>query len=148
MTNAAAPIGLTANSTDVQDADLGIFLEIVRGLNESPSVRGTDTIVPGLAGRVARNRVADVLTIELRGIVTGAGADEAAQRSDYRTNVNTVRALFDPTSLVTLVAALEDGTSATITARPLNLVWDQLLPTLANVSIEMESIDPDWVIGS
>jgi hypothetical protein len=47
-----------------------------------------------------------------------------------------------------LVASLEDGTTATLICRPLNIVWDVQVPSLwANVSIELEAVDPpDWVI--
>lgn len=73
MANPAAVVGLTFGGTDIQHNPIGIFLEIVRGLNEGPSVRGSDTVVPGLAGRIARNRVADRWDIELRGLVAGTG---------------------------------------------------------------------------
>lgn len=73
MSNPAAVIGLTFGGTDVQQQPIGIFLELVRGFGEGPSVRGTDTVVPGLVGRIARNRVADTWRIELRGMVAGTG---------------------------------------------------------------------------
>ena len=228
MSSPVAVIGLTVGGTDVQVID-GIFLQIVRGLNESPEVRGIDTIVPGLAGRIARNRKADRLVIELRGHVMGAGTAAVAaetaggfattlaadtvpgattvvvadatgiddaelarvgdtgeteiravadvtgttvtltaplvrahdtgdvvrqvdglgssgDRADFRTNAKIVRALFDPTALRVVVAALEDGTTATITARGLpGQLWDQDMPEFASVSIEMEAV-ADWVI--
>lgn len=148
MTNAAAVIGLTVDGTDVQQATIGIFLELVRGLNEPPRVRGVDTVVPGLAGRIARNRVSDGFILELRGYVAGTGSDEAAQRGDFRELVNTFRALFDPTrDPVDVVATLEDGSTATCSARALpTAVWDQVVPSMARVSLEMESLDADWVI--
>jgi hypothetical protein len=149
VTNAVAVIGLTYDGTDVQQSGFGIFLEIVRGLNETPEVRGTDTVVPGRAGRIARNRVADRLPIELRGIVMGNGANEAAQRADFRTNVLALRALFSSSRVpANLVATLEDGSTATISARPLpGMLWDEQVASLfANVSVELESVDPEWVI--
>lgn len=140
MSSGAAVIGLTYDGTDIQQADYGIFLEIVRGLNEPPQVRGIDTVVPGLPGRVPRNRVVDVLTLELRGFVTGDG------RAAFRANAATVRALFYPTNdPAVLVATLEDGSTATITARALpTQLWGQVVPEFATVSIELESVDPDW----
>lgn len=71
MTSGVATVGVTYDGEDVQRGDLGIFLEVVRGLNESPDVRGVDIVVPGAVGRVARNRIADRMVIELRGIVRG-----------------------------------------------------------------------------
>jgi len=232
MTNAVAVIGLTYDGTDLQAADFGVFLELVRGLNEPPAVRGVDLIVPSRAGRIVRNRVADALTIELRGYVMGTGtpataaetgggvdttmsadalagatsivltsatgiadnqylrigdtdeteirrvdpswtagttipltaplmrnhdagdqvrqvdsAGSSGDREVFRTNVKIVRGLFDPTAEpANLIAALEDGTVATIAARTLNSIWNQITPDLAEVSIELESSDPDWVI--
>lgn len=149
MANDAAVIGLTYRGTDLQDADFGIFLEVRRGLNEPPKVRGTDTVVPGLTGRYWRNRVADTRTLELVGYIspgtTGGGG--AADRAGFRANVQTVQALFDPTEDPgDLVATLEDGTTATIGARGVNAVWNQITPELASVSFELESVDPEWVI--
>lgn len=251
MTNSYATIPLTFGGTDVQQNPIGIFLEIYRGLNEVPSVRGIDTVVPGLAGRIARNRVVGVLAIELRGMVRGTGneietvtitggptsgtftltfagqttsgiawnasaatvqaalealsnvapgdvvvtggpmpglgvsvafggvysgvnvtqmtgsaaglaggtpvltiatlvaggAADVARIASFRTLVKIVRALFDPRAMpASLVATLEDGTTATISARTLNIVWEKLAPSTARISIELESVDGDWVI--
>jgi hypothetical protein len=149
MSNAAAVIGLTFRSVDIQRADFSVFLEVKRGLNEIPEVRGQDTVVPGLAGRYFRNRVADRRTIELRGFVSGYDAtpSEAADRRDFRHRVEELRDLFDPTlDPGTLAAALEDGGTATIEARATNVVWNQVAPSLHEVSVEMESVDPEWVV--
>lgn len=142
MTNAVAVVGLTFGGTDLQTADFGVFLELSRGLNERPAPRGVDLIVPSRAGRIVRNRVGDVLAIELRGYVMGA------TRTAFRTSAKAVRALFDPRSApANLVATLEDSTTATIAARTLNSIWDQIMPEIAAVSIELESVDPDWVVA-
>lgn len=152
MTSPLAVIGLTFRTTDIQTADLGIFFEITRGLNEPPTVRGEDVLVPGRPGRIAiaGGFEADVLTIELEGKVTAGGedGDEADQRSAFRVNAKVVRALFDPTlDPGALVALLEDGTTATIQARAMpTQLWDQPADVHADVSIELQSVDPDWVI--
>jgi hypothetical protein len=79
----------------------------------------------------------------------GNGSTDALQRADFRAGVNIIRALFSPSRApAALVATLEDGTTATISARPLNLVWAEDVASLsATVSIELESVDPDWVIA-
>jgi hypothetical protein len=144
MTNALAPIGLTYNGTDIQQSTIGIFLEIIRGLNEGPSVRGTDTVVPSLPGRIARNRVRDVIALELEGVVMGSGSVYADQIEDFRGLVNTLHALFDPTAMpADLVASLENGSTATIAARTLNILWDQDTPLSARVNIALEAVE-DW----
>lgn len=153
MTSAAAVIGLTVDSVDVQDVD-GIFLEVKRGIGEVPEVRGVDLIVPAYAGRIVRNRVADRLPIILEGWVRGVGTASGASgededRADFATNRAALRVLFDPTAdPVLLEATLEDGTTQSINARTLNIVYDQVVPSFARVNIEMESVDPDWVAGS
>jgi hypothetical protein len=152
MTSAVATIGLTYAGTDVQLSDLSIFLEIVHGLAEPPTVRGSDIIVPGLAGRIAGNRVNDVLPIELEGFVR---ADDVAigtenARDSFQYNRATVRALFATNrARAELLATLEDGTQYTIMARPLNAIWNTVIASeFATVSISLEGYD-DWeLVGS
>lgn len=147
MSSPVAVIGLTFRGTDIQDLD-GLFLEITGGLDELPEVRGEDTVVPGLAGRVSQNRIADRRELELEGYVRGVGADEEGDRSAYRTNVIAMQALFDPTlDPGELVASLEDGSTATINARALNIVGAQKMPSFKLVSVKLESVDPNWVIA-
>lgn len=145
------PIGvvpLTYKGTDLQRSDYTVFLEIVRGLDEVTDVRGQDTVIPSLAGRVARNRVADRRSIELRGWVSGTGATEELARSSYRTLVKELQTLFSPTAAAgNLVATLEDGTTATISARSLSIMWgDPVVPSHRPLSVELESIAPNWTI--
>lgn len=153
MTTAVAVVGLTFSGTDIQQLD-SIFLEIRRGLGEVVDVRGVDLVVPSRAGQIVRNRVGHRLSILLEGYVRGVGmltSGETAESSDrdaFATNRAALRALFDPTAApAALLATLEDGTSQTIDARTLNIVFDELVPTHHRVSIEMESVDPDWVAG-
>lgn len=147
MSTLVAPItGLTYGGTDIQVLD-GIYLELVKGL-EGPSTRGVDSIVPSLAGRTRRNRKADVTDLELRGWVRGSGSDEAAQRASFAVNRLALTTLFDPTlGDQVLSATLEDGSTATINAlRKTPIVLNQQVPSFAYVSIELDSVDPDWVI--
>src|SRR5689334_19818953 len=109
MTTSVAVVGLTYDSEDIQTIP-GLFLEIVVGLNETPSVRGVDTTIPTAPGRVPRARVADTLRIELRGFVAGSGSGESGDRAAFATLRQTVRTLFSPTRApADLVATLEDG---------------------------------------
>jgi hypothetical protein len=147
MANPAAVIGLTYRATDIQNSfaagAAAIFLEIKKGLNEPPTVRGTDTIVPGLAGRLQGTRVKDMVKVELEGLVVGAQG--VTERSSFRTKVTAFRALFDPTISGSLVATLEDATTKTLTlARTTSVLWDQIQPGLARVNVELESTAGDW----
>jgi hypothetical protein len=148
-----ATVGLFYDSEDLQRADLGVFCRIVKGLNEPPTVRGTDSIVPALAGRIEGLRINDVLPIELECWVQ-PDADEttsAGQMSSFRTNQKDLRALFAPNrQRATLLAVLEDGTFMSIQARPLNVIWNELIPSVvASASVALEGYD-DWaeVVGS
>lgn len=147
MTTQVFPIGLTFGGTDLQDlAGSGILLYLKRGLNEPAPVRGSDVVIPGKPGRLAGARVKDGRSgIVLEGIVTGAGATGALELSSFRSRWTTFAALFDPTVVRALVATLEDATTRTIQARTLNIAVDQsIAPMLAEVSIELESVAPDW----
>lgn len=148
MTNAAAVIGLDYGGTDLQEDPFGIFLEVIHGLNESPAVRGVDVTVPGRDGQVVGSRVVHVTAIELEGYVAGQGSDESAQRADFAAMRTTLKALFDPTTSATLTATLEDGATATITARALGngLLWAQVTPACARLNVTLESVDPEWVV--
>lgn len=151
MTSPVAIIGLTYDGVDVQEEDLDIFFEVTRGLNEAPEVRGVDTVVPSRAGRVPRARQDDVLRVVLKGHVRGSGADDAAQKEDYRANADTVRALFSPNrEPADLVALAEDGSTRTLICRPIGSpMWNERVASLyADVSVELEAVDPpDWSVA-
>lgn len=147
MTSPVATVGVEYDGFDCQQVDLQIFIEIIKGLNEVPSVRGTDSIVPALAGRAEGLRINDVLKIELAGFVRADPAltTAADQQASYRTNMDTVRGLFATNRLrADLVATLEDGTQRTISARPLNMIVQEVIASIfVYVSIELEGYD-DW----
>lgn len=154
MTSPVASIGLIYDGTDLQPSDLQVFLQIVHGLNEPPSVRGSDYVVPALAGRVEANRVNDVLQIILEGFVRANPSETttSAARSSFRSNAQAIRTLFAPNrARAALVATLEDGTVMSISARPLpGQMWSEpVISEFAQVSIELEGYD-DWVevVGS
>lgn len=149
MTNAVAVIGLTYDSTDLQQNPIGIFLEIPGGIpGIGPSVRGQDIVVPGLTGRIARNRIADFWRIPLVGYVAGTGSTESGLRSSFATLRATLRTLFDPTNdPAPLVATLEDGSEWTIQARPMPMpLWENVVPSMARVSYELEAVE-DWTVS-
>jgi hypothetical protein len=146
MSSAAAVIGLTFRGTDIQQED-AIFLEIVGGLMDGREVRGVDLIVPSRAGQSVRNRVASRRSIELGGWIRGVDTGgEDADRSDLAANRAAFIALFDETlEPGALVATLEDGSVQTIDARTLNVIPVVRVPSFYDVSVALESVDPDWV---
>lgn len=144
MSHWAAVVGLTYSGTDIQNID-GLFLEITQGLNDAPTVRGIDVTVPGRDGQIVRPRRFHERRLLLAGFVRGSGADDATQRIYYRANVRNMLTLFDATALpADLVASLEDGSTATISARTADVAAPPLIEGLfANVSIELLALS-DW----
>lgn len=151
MTNAALPTNITADSVDLSRSDGRLLFWMTRGLNEVPEVRGEDVIVPGRSGRIARNRKLDRLLLEATGYVMGEGATEALQRTDYRALMEILRDLMNPVQdPYEIVVVVEDGTTRTITARPLNMVWpdQQIVPSVNFGSLQWESVDAaDWGVS-
>lgn len=149
MVSLAAIHTLTYDATSIQQSPIGIFLELVDGLNEIPKVRGEDDVVASLTGRSPYPRVADVLPLELRGVVLGMGSTVEDQQSSFRTLMGTLRALLAGGSLTPKVLAgvLEDASTATINARVVDVqVTEQVASLAAEVKVALESVDPDWVI--
>jgi hypothetical protein len=146
MSTAVAAIGLTYRGVDIQDLD-GIYLEIVRGVNEVVEVRGVDLVVPSRQGQIIRNRVGHRLGIELRGWIRGTGSTEDAQRDDFAANRAVFKGLFDPTlDPGPLVATLEDSSVENIDARTLNVMSQTIVPSFIQVSVEMESVGFDLTL--
>lgn len=149
MTAVIAPVGVLYDAEDLQPDDLSIFLRFQKGLAETSTVRGTDSIVPALAGRIEGLRIKDLLKVELAGWVQPAATAStlADQLASFQANRAYLRDLFSPDrGLAELIAVLEDGTLQTVQARPLNMVFNEIIPSLyAEVSVELEAFD-DWVI--
>lgn len=151
MTTPVAPVGASYAATDLQAADLSIFLQFKRGLHELPSVRGEDTVIPTAEGRHEMNRVNDVVRIELEGHVT-ADADALTnqeQVESFWVNAETLRTLFaSDRAWAALNAVLPDGTIKSIQARPLNMIFTEVIGSLfATVSVELEGYG-DWTTAS
>jgi hypothetical protein len=126
---------------------LRICLRLTRGLHSGLDVRGRDTVVPGLAGRVPRNRVKDRRLLEIEGEVMGVGSTEAARLADFESAMATLAGLFDPSLAAgALVVMLQGGGTATISARtlPETIEGDDGLPGYRRVSYRLEATSPDW----
>jgi len=145
----AAIHSLTYDSTTIQESTIGIFLELTRGLNEIPKTRGEDDIVASASGRTAYLHVADILPLELAGVVLGTGSTVDDQQASFRTKMAALRALLASGSLLPKILAgtLEDDSTATISARVVDVQVDERVASLAaEVKVALESVDPDWVI--
>lgn len=144
----------TYDSTSLVEVDSGTSMVrqaigLVRGFDDTPEVRGSDTVIPGATGMVPRDRVWDHRTIELDGFIGGVGATEAEQAVDLRSLLEEYRALFDPTkSPATLTIGLEDGGTASISARPLNMMCPVDGPTMrARVNVVLLAVDGEWEVN-
>lgn len=149
MTSPAAVVGVTYAGTDLQLSDLSIFLEIKSGLDETPSVRGSDVVVPALAGRITGNRINDVLVVTLEGWVRAdpTTTTTATARTSCQAKRETVRALFASNrARANLVATMPSGQIRTISARPLpGMIWNEVVAgEFYRVSVELEGYG-DWV---
>ena len=154
MTTAISTVGLEYDAFDLQPTDLSVFFKIFRGLWESPSVRGTDTVIPAAEGRFEGNRVKDLQKIELRGWVRANPAIDSVTADaidSYQTAFRAMRVLFaNDRDRADLVATLRDGTMLSIAARPMNMIISDVIEGwFSHVSIEMEGYG-DWeeVVGS
>lgn len=144
--------GITYRGTDcvtISSGQVRICLRLTSGLYSGLAVRGKDVLVPGLAGRIAGNRVRDRRTLEVEGFVQGVGSTEDARRADFETAMQTVDGLFDPTLAAgTLVVALQGGGTASIQARtlPETLEADAAIPSRLDLKFRLEAIGADWSI--
>lgn len=150
MTTFGGVVPVSFDGTSLQNFASGIWLDLVVGLVETPNVRGSDTTIPASAGTLEGNRVNDYLPLELRGSVRAAAAltDPAAMRASYFANLQTVRTLFASNrSRANLVATIPGGITKTISARPLNIVFAEIIPgEYAELSISLAG-DDDWTVS-
>lgn len=123
-----------------------LMFRCVRGLDDLWATRGRDSVLPGTAGRVSRSRKRDTLTILLEGWVFGVGTSNAEQLADFRAAKETLRTLFaSDRDAATLSVVLEDGGTATITARPVNIAWGpDTVPIFQEASVELLAVGDDW----
>lgn len=147
MTTPVAVADISFNGTDISDLT-GIMFERIEqgGPGTLPSVAGTDDPLPGADGVFPRNRRKRTRIIEIRGWVFGDGASAAAQVDDYWDNRIAVETLFNPTARDDLVAVLRNGYTATIEAWPVSVDFNQVAPQMAEVSVVLQSVDPDWTL--
>lgn len=139
---------LTFGGADLQRADLSIHLDIVSGLNDGKRVRGTDTVIPSMRGRVARNRIADGRDIILAGWLQGTGSSEANRLASYQNLRDEVEAIFDPEDApATLVGQAQDGTWREIDCRTVSIVWDPaVINGVGQLSISLDAAEADWTV--
>lgn len=117
---------------------------IESGLDDGIEVRGEDTVIPGTAGRIERNRIRDRHIVEIRGWVRGTGSDPG---EDLRDAMEDLRDLFDPTrASADLVVLLGEGT-ATISCRPLpDTLAGYTDANAIEMSVRFEAIGADWSV--
>ena len=140
-------VSLTYEGTDLRRSDLSVHLDVVSGLNDGLTVRGEDTTIPGMDGRVARNRKKDTRTVLLAGFLQGIGSGEDGRLAAYQNLRDEMEALFDLTLVGTLVGQAADGTWREIDARPELIVWDPApVNGVGTISVTFISVEPDWQI--
>lgn len=131
----------TYNGTSIQVANYSLWFDVRKGLKESAEVRGINTTIPGAVGEIPRNRVKDRLEIELYGWI------KAASWSAYWTAVKALLALFDVTGGDKVLSiGLDDGSTATINATPLDVLpeGDEAIGAAQYFSIRLEAVNPPY----
>lgn len=148
--------GATVDGDDWTRTDLKIVGRFTAGIFDGLEVRGQDATIPSSAGQVPLNRKAHQRIIRYEGMVMGSGSTEAAQRADFLASRIAIdgkmRGDQDP---YTLTVTLEDGSTATIEARPLRVEWGpDNLPTYVEfiaywlaVGDASAATPPDWTFG-
>ena len=138
---------LTFESTDLQRSNLAVHLDVVSGLNDGLTVRGEDTVIPAMTGRVPRNRKRDMRTVLLAGFLQGIGSGEDGRLAAYQDLRDEMEALFDLTLVGTLTGQAADGTWREIDARPELIVWDPApVNGVGTISVTLISLEPDWEV--
>lgn len=151
MPDPVVVIELTLDSTPLFGmlGDCRVAFWFRDGFNNIPTIRGEDVLVPGRSGRIARNRIADVLAVPLSGwLVVPDGLAVDAARAAFRSSMRTLQTLLAGLDVVVLEAALEDGSIATLNVRvePPVLVREQPAGLGATIDVDLRSVDPSWVI--
>jgi hypothetical protein len=142
---------ITYRSVDLQGD--GFCLDIVKGLHEPATARGKDSIAPGQDGRYARNRKKDVRRILLEGYIRGVGETLQERRESFFDRVEGIMSTMDRSAAPGTLSVdggtygLGAGEEWTINARCINVMGGPMMAqwTAQEFSIELESVDPDWV---
>lgn len=149
---------LVADSTlELQDPTNGYYFEIREGgLDAHPSVRGVDSTVPGKPGQVVRNRVAHQRMVVLHGLVMGDPGMGTTAPESFRTRMDALKAIFDPTedpfplTIHAPLHGLTTGSTASLNVRFVRFVSSDFSEHFRLMDIECLCIDdpPDWVVAS
>lgn len=140
--------GLDLLSQQTDDAGEGLRIQIVRGFLVPPDGRGTDYVVAARQGRSSGSRVADVLKIGLAGYVTARTAARWRELTDDLLAVLNEHGQ-SPGNLIARgpYLGLAVGVTQTISARVANAIEGPIQAKLLQTwSIELESIDPYWIL--
>ncbi len=150
MTSPVAVTDLTFSATDITDLT-GIMLERIDrgGPGTLATVAGSDDPLPGADGVFPRNRRKRTRMIELAGYVFGVGTDAEDQIADFWNNRVALEALFTPSTRDDITATLRNGSTYRIEAWPVTVDYGPMAPSMASVSIVLESTEADWeLVGS
>lgn len=148
---------LAADGHDLRRVNGSVYFWIVNGwLDTSAEVRGQDSVVPGLEGRVVRNRQKDRRVVEIRGQIDGSHVTPTGADAAFLALLQELQPLLfdrsaDPWPLVAAdgYKGLGVGETATISVRTINIVPDATQLSWRRIySIELECVasPPDWVI--
>lgn len=148
MPGAIALTALTYGGNNIHNEAGGIYFWIENGLFEGMTVRGGDIVIPGKDGLIKGNRKKSTRVIELMGNVFGTDPDPATRAGELITRLTTITPWFAMTARKTMVATLQGGAVYTLAdCIVLNIIPQYLTPDFARVSVEVESVVPEWTVS-
>jgi hypothetical protein len=123
--------------------DYGWKFWVEQGRDEVPAVRGGWDLIPMRAGSLAVRGLGDTRILEVKGYI------KAASTALFRSYLDILKPLFDPTVAVPLILwdTLPDGTVRWLRAKTANVVWDPSVlesELIRIASIEVHSPDYVW----
>lgn len=153
--------GLKIATLEVQGSfgSNGLRFSVIRGGPQSLAIyRGEDDVIPEASGRDPGAWIADTREVVLHGFVAGDGASAAATRESFYDRFAALKAVFVPTTLVTLTAyppnfGLGSGETATLAnCRPMEIMGpepSELWYEGWEGQLRLVCIDspPEWVVA-
>jgi hypothetical protein len=152
---------LLAAGLELQPSDFSMRFWITDGFDNLGTVRGTDVVIDGVAGRYVSpiSRVSDILVIGMRGWVRGSGNNDTVAMAAYRASMDALLVVLDPSlapfliEVHTPLMGIGASLKRSLNARFLNAIWSDVVDDgdpYRFVSVTFECVDspPVWVEAS
>jgi len=133
----------------------GFCLDIVQGIHEPASVRGTDFLAPAREGMYVGNRIRHIRTVLIEGYIRGLGSTLEERQESFHDTTATLAATWDRSLAMGVLAiddgdyGLPDGETWSLNARCVDAIGGPLQAgwTFQKWSIKLESLDTGWEVA-